>query len=309
MKKLFALVSFLIFAAACTTAPPANNAPVNANTTPAKSTAPVSEADATAREKAIWEALKKKDMDAFGNMLATDYIEVGDEGVFNKAGILNELKDLTVSDVTFSDWKMLPIDSDALIMTYNATIKGTFKGKDFPPGPYRVASAWVNRDGKWQAFYYQETMVKKSEMPPPPPAATPGETPKSATTPAAKPPEMGPDPVANEKAIWDTFKTKNYDAFTAALAPEFMELAPDAVYDKAGTIAGVKMMDGAKFELSDWKGVKMDDDASLVTYSVKGATGDPERHTTIWVKRDAKWMALLHVLTPVPKASVHPEPK
>ncbi|MDX6610904.1 MAG: hypothetical protein QOD75_90 [Blastocatellia bacterium] len=304
MKKLFALVSFLVLAAACTTEPPVNKAPVNANTTPAKSTAPVSEADATAREKAVWDALKKKDMDAFGNMLATDYIEVSDDGVFNKAAIINELKDLAVSDVSFSDWKMLPIDADAVVLTYNATIKGTFKGKAFPEGPYRAASAWVNRDGKWQAFYYQETMVKKAETPTPTPAkaATPAGTPKSTTTPAAKAAEPGPDAVANEKAVWETFKNRDYDAFAAMLAPEFVELEPDGAYDKAGTINGVKMMDAAKFDLSEWKAIKMDDDATLVTYLVRAANGDQDRHSTIWFKRDGKWMGLLHIGTPVDKA-------
>ena len=305
MKKFFLLVSFLILAAACTTEPPANNAPANANTTPPKPAATASEADAVAREKAVWDALKKKDMDAFGSMLATDYIEVGDDGIFNKAGIINDLKQLTVNDATFTDWKMLPIDSDALVLTYSATIKGSFKGKEFPPGPYLASSAWVNRDGKWQAFFYQETMKAAT----PPPSATPSQTPAAATTPGPKPPELGADVIANEKAVWDMFKTKNYDAFAAILAPEFMELEPDGAHDKAGSIAGVKMMDASKFELSGWKAVKMDDDASLVTYTVKNPTGELERHSTIWVNRNGKWMGLLHIGTPVPKASVHPEPK
>jgi hypothetical protein len=307
MKKFVLLVSFLILAAACTTEPPANNAPANANTTPTKPAATVSEADAIAREKAVWDALKKKDMDAFGGMLAADYVEVGDDGVFNKAGIINELKDLTVNDVSYADWKMLPIDSDALVLTYNVTVKGSMKGKDFPPGPYLAASAWVNRDGKWQAFFYQETMATPAAAASP--APTPKQTPAAATTPGPKPPEPGPDVIANEKAVWDMFRTGNYDAFAALLAPEFMELAPDGAHDKAGTIAGVKMMGAAKFELSGWKAVKMDDDASLVTYTVKNPTGELERHTTIWVNRNGKWMGLLHVATPVPKASVHPEPK
>jgi hypothetical protein len=307
MKKFVLLVSFLMLAAACTVEPPANNAPANANTAPAKPAATASETDAIAREKAVWDALKKKDMDAFGSMLATDYIEVGDDGVFNKAGIINDLKDLTVNDATFSDWKMIPIDSDALVLTYKATIKGSFKGKAFPPGPYLAASAWVNRDGKWQAFFYQETMTKPAAAASPTP--TPKQTPAAATTPGPKPPEPGPDVIANEKAVWDMFRTGNYDAFAALLAPEFMELAPDGAHDKAGTIAGVKMMGAAKFELSGWKAVKMDDDASLVTYTVKNPTGELERHSTIWVNRNGKWMGLLHIGTPVPKASVHPEPK
>ena len=59
MKKILALVSFLVVAAGCTTEPSVNKEPAsNANNTVAsKSTAPLSEADITAREKATWEAL------------------------------------------------------------------------------------------------------------------------------------------------------------------------------------------------------------------------------------------------------------
>ena len=304
MKKILALVSFLsflIFAAACTTEPTTNtNMSSNANTT--KSAAP-SEADITAKEKAVWDTLKKKDLAAFGNMLASDYIEVGDDGVFDKAGIIADLKDLNLTDATFSDWKMLPIDNDAVILTYNTNLKGTFKGEAVPPGPYHSAAVWVNRDGKWQSFFYQQTLVKTSP-PPPPPVASATKPEKAAASPAAKPAETGPDAIANEKIVWDTFKSKNYDAFAALLDPAFVEITPTAVYDKAGSVKGVAEMDASQFELAEWKAVKIDADASLVTYLVKpkDPKWDQERHTTIWANRGGKWVALLHVGTPVAKA-------
>ena len=169
MKKILALVSFLVVAAACATEPSVKEPASNANNTVAsKSTAPLSEADITAREKATWEALKKKDYDGFGKMLASDYIEVEDDGIYDKPGILTYLKDLNITDATFSDWKVLPIDKDAVILTYNVNLKATYKGQPIPPGPYRAAAAWVNRDGKWLGFYYQSTEAKTA---PPSPAA------------------------------------------------------------------------------------------------------------------------------------------
>jgi hypothetical protein len=304
MKKILALVSFLsflIFAAACTTEPTTNtNMSSNANTSTTKSAAP-SEAEITAKEKAVWDTLKKKDYDAFGNALTGDYIEVTDEGVLDKAGIVGGVKDFNVTDATFADWKMLPIDNDAVILTYTLNLKATYKGADVPPGPYRAAAAWVNRDGKWLGFYYQQTLVK-TNPPPPPPIATKPE--KAAATPAAKPAETGPDAIANEKIVWDTFKSRNYDAFAGLLDPAFVEITPTAVYDKAGSVKGVAEMDVSQFELTEWKAVKLDADASLVTYLVKpkNPKWDQERRTTIWAKRGGKWVALLHVGTPVAKA-------
>jgi len=299
MKKILALVSFLLVAAACTNQPSMNTSTnSNANTSKMKMAAP-SEADMIVKEKAAWETLKKKDYAAFGDMLASDYIEVTDEGNFDKAGIVADVKDFIPTDVTFSDWKMLPIDNDAVILTYNVTVKATYKGKDLPPGPYRAAAAWVNRDGKWLGFYYQQTPVKTM----PPPAASPSKTEKAPATPLAKPAETGPDPIANEKIVWDAFKSRNYDAFAALLDPAFVELESTGFYDKAGAVKGVEGFDATKFDLSEWKSAKLDDDAGLVTYLVKPMDPkmDQERHTSIWAKRSGKWVALLHVGTPVAK--------
>jgi hypothetical protein len=310
MKKILVLVSFLSFlilAAACANQPTTNTgANSNANTSTTKTAAP-SEADMIAKEKAAWDTLKTKNYDAFGNMLASEYIEVTDQGVFDKAGIVADVKDFNVTDVTYSDWKMIPVDDDAVILTYQLTLKGTFKGAEVPPGPYRAAAAWVNRDGKWLAFYFQQTPIKP--MPPMPPPPAPGAS-KAAASPAAKPGEAGPDPIANEKLVWDTFKSKDYDAFAALLDPAFVELTPTGVYDKAGSVKAVTGMDVSEVELSEWKSAKLDSDAALVTYLVKPTNPkwDAERHTSIWANRGGKWLVLLHVGTPVAKPKTEMKP-
>jgi hypothetical protein len=311
MKKILALVSFiclLILAASCTTEPNTNtNANSNANMSMAKMAAP-SEADMITKEKAAWDTLKKKDYDAFGNMLASDYTEVNDQGVFDKAGIITDVKDFNVTDVTYSDWKMLPIDNDAVILTYSLNVTGTFKGEAVPPGPYRAAAAWVNRDGKWLAFYYQQTLVKP--MPPSAASPTANKPEKTAASPAAKPAETGSDPIANEKIVWDMLRSKNSDGFAALLDSAFVELEATAAYDKAGAVKSVADFDFSKFELSEWKAAKLDNDAALVTYLVKpnDPKWDTERHTSIWANRNGKWVALLHMGTPVAKPAATASP-
>jgi hypothetical protein len=106
----------------------------------------------------------------------------------------------------------------------------------------------------------------------------------------------GPDPVANEKIVWDLFKAKNFDAFADLLAADFIEVEPTGVYDKAGSVKGVSKFDASKAVLSEWKTIKLDDDAAFDTYVAKGAgaPGDGARHSAIWVKRDGKWIAVFH---------------
>ncbi len=308
MKKILSLLPLLVLAVACS-APPTNReaAPDTNRPAEAKSTAAVSEADITAREKAVWEAIEKKNYDAFGNMLASDYFEVGDDGVYDKTGIVSYVKDLDISNTAYSDWKTLPIDKDAVVVMYNVTIHGTHKGKAIPPGPYRAASAWVNRDGKWLGIYYQETPMKTGAPPPPAPKAS--QPAKTAASPAAKPAEAGPDPIANEKIVWDAFKSRNYDAFAALLAPDFVEVEPDGVYDKAGSVKGVTQFDATGFELSDWKVIKFDNDAALVSYLMTPPKGDKERHSSIWANRGGKWLAVFHMGTPQQKPEAKPAAK
>jgi hypothetical protein len=305
MKKLLALVSLLVIAAC---APPTNNnADVGtnraANSNTEISSAPVlSEADAIAKEKAIWDTIKNKDYAAFGNMLADDQVEVSAEGVHDKAQSITMVKEFEPTEITFSDWKFLPIDKDAVVLTYTVNLKGKFKGKEFPPANVRASSAWVNRGGKWLAVYHQECDVAKA-MPP----ATAKSPAKKEATPAASasasPLTLGSDALANEKAIWEAIKTKNYDGFASALAPNSIEVEPTGVYDKAGSVKGVMQLDASKVELSEFKATPFDADAALVIYTVKFPGPAPaETHSTIWSRRDGKWFAVFHHGTPVAKA-------
>src|SRR5712692_7043803 len=102
MKRILVLVCFLIAAAACATQPSGNkDTTVNANK--AAESKPPSEAEIVAIEKKSWDLIKKKDYDALGKLLASDFIEIEDEGVYDKALSLASLKDYELSDVTFSN--------------------------------------------------------------------------------------------------------------------------------------------------------------------------------------------------------------
>jgi hypothetical protein len=315
MKKILVLVSLLITAAACSTTPSGNkDVTTNANSANAnkgaetKSGAMVSESDIIAKEKASWDAIKQKDWDGFGKTLASDYMEVLDDGVHDKAATLAGIKDFDLSDITFADWKMLPIDKDAVILTYTATVKAKFKGEAVPPGPFREAAAYVNRNGEWVSVFYQETLARTPQPAPSPAASQPA---KPAASPAAKPGEPGPDVTANEKLVWEALKTRNADAFASYLTNDFMQIETDGVYDKAGSVEAVRMFDFSKSAVSDWKSVKFDGDASLVIYTVKtpGMKPDTEYHSTVWVNRSGKWQALFHQGTPAAMAAAKPDMK
>jgi hypothetical protein len=299
MKKLFVLIAALIVVAACT-APPANRETVNSSTVSEKPSAPaMTEADAIAKEKAIWDTITKKDYDGFAGMLDSSQLEVTTDRVQDKAGSVTMVKDFEPSEITFTDWKLLSIDKDAYVVVYNASIKGKYKGKEFPPATIHASSAWAYRNGKWLAVYHQECDVMN--MPPPAAAAT-----KKAAPPAAAPAQAvaTSDPIANEKMIWDFLKAGQYDAFAAMLAPDAIEVEPNGVFDKAGIVKSVNGFDFSKSTVSEFKSLSIDSDAALVTYllTTPGAKPAEERHTTIWAMRDGKWLAVFHHGTPATHA-------
>lgn len=113
------------------------------------------------------------------------------------------------------------------------------------------------------------------------------------------------DLIAKEKQVWDALKRKDYDAFARFLAEDQVEVEPTGVYDKAGTVSGVKQIDFGDVTLSDFKVVRLSKDAAVVTYLVKGdapALGaEGGRHSTVWVNRGGKWLAVFHQGTPATK--------
>lgn len=297
MKK-FLILMVAIVATACTAPTTTTNRDdTNRNGSGATGvSAPLTEADAIAKERQIWETFDKQDYNAFANMMDEQAIYVTADGVYDKIATIKSVNGFMPKDVVFSDWKFLAIDKDLAVVTYKINYTGTANGQTIPPQSMYASTAWINRNGKWLAIYHQDTDVLKG--PPPPPLATKTATPSPA--PAGTPGTTSSNVEANEKMVWDALRVKNYEAFASFLAPEQIEVEPNAVNDKAASVKGVQAIDFSKTELSEWKTVKFDDDAAMVTYTARfpGMKPERERHTTIWANRGGKWMAMLHQGTP-----------
>jgi hypothetical protein len=293
-----------------TNAPPATTN-ANANTSPGGNNAAIT-AEVTAKEKALWDALKRRDYDAFEKMLSSDNVYVSSDVVGGKAATVDGVRNFAPTEVNLSDWKTVVLDQDAVVVTYTVDAKGTAGGQPIPPGAMRASTAWVKRGAEWLAVYHQDTPIE--ETPPPTPAAETAKPAASAaansntnTAGAAKPAGTGAatDPLAKEKETWDALKRKDWETFSANLAEDQVEVEPSGVYDKAGTLAAVKQFDFSKASVSDFKATKWDDDATLVTYTVRAPGPDgkmrDERASTIWANRGGKWLAVFHMGTPVIK--------
>jgi hypothetical protein len=250
--------------------------------------------------------IKTKNPDGFAAMLADDFVYVASDGVYDKAGTVNGIKGIETTELTLSDWKTVMVGKDAGIVTYTVDMKGTNGGKPIPPGAMRCGSVWVNRGGKWVGAFHQETPVEA-----PPPSNTASAKPEAKASPAASPAAaahaaepVSDDPIAREKQVWDAIKKKDYDRFASFLADDQIEVFAWGVNDKAGSVEGIKHANLSSGVLSDFKTLKINDDAVITMYMIKGG-GDispsGERASTLWAKRDGKWLAVYHQDTPVTK--------
>jgi len=111
--------------------------------------------------RAEWEALKNKDKQAYGDLLADEYegVEVDGRGERNKIQSINEVAELNVANYTLWGLKVTPLGADAAFVVYEVTMQ-------FPPksqirySRIYIGALWVKRGGQWKELHYQETHVK-----------------------------------------------------------------------------------------------------------------------------------------------------
>ena len=135
----------------------ANTSNSNANTAASPSASPAAPASVTDAEKAVWDALKSKNYDAFAGFLASGSIEVEPEGVLDKAESVKTVTQFDASKFTLSDFKETKLDSDSTLVTY--VVKGP--GMKGQPETMRHSTVWNNRGGKWQAYFHAGTLATK----------------------------------------------------------------------------------------------------------------------------------------------------
>jgi hypothetical protein len=141
-----------------------------------------------------------------------------------------------------------------------------------------------------------------------PPQAAPAPARKSANKSADKSmsSSAADDIEAKERQVQAAIQKGDLQAFGSLLADDAMEVTDHGVSSKAQIIEELKGATLSDFTMTDVKVTMIDKDASLITYrtagkySVHGQSGTfDDWASTVWVKRNGKWMAFIHQETPV----------
>jgi hypothetical protein len=123
---------------------------------------------------------------------------------------------------------------------------------------------------------------------------------------ASKSSSAADDIEAGERQILAALQKGDMQAFGSLLADDAMEVTDHGVSSKAQIIEELKGATLSDFTMTGMKVTAIDKDASLIAYrttgkySVHGQSGTFDNWaSTVWVKRNGKWLALLHQETPV----------
>ncbi len=149
MKRLPSIISVVCFAAALTH---------SQTPAPAKPLSPL-EQTLIANEKNLIEAKKKDDDEYFTRVLADGFALVEIDGkLHEQPEAVDELGDSDLIELTPYDMKVLPVSTDAAIVTYDAIFREAPKEDEGPQPRYQhFSSFWVKQGDQWKLKFQQAT--------------------------------------------------------------------------------------------------------------------------------------------------------
>jgi hypothetical protein len=112
------------------------------------------------KEKAAWEAEKKKDKAAYELLLADDYSQVVmDAALMTRTQALEEFAKEDLQDYSLRDFKTTQVAPSVILLTYKFHVK-TVRGGQTHEDNFVASSLWANRFGNWVNVFFQETPTK-----------------------------------------------------------------------------------------------------------------------------------------------------
>lgn len=119
--------------------------------------------------------------------------------------------------------------------------------------------------------------------------------------------DLNKDILANETSVWDTFVgvQPNIEAFQQLIAPGYLCIeATGVLMTKADNIEQLKGLTFSSYKIQDPQVRKLSSNSAVIVARVKfeGTAGGQKMSgetltSTVWVKRDGKWLAQTHTET------------
>jgi hypothetical protein len=112
-----------------------------------------------ALEERVWKAAQQRDVEGFIRLVPADAVMIFQSGIVPQPDYLATMPERTISHYELRNMRGFIPAPGTVILIYEATRDGSFRGKSFPLGPVIESTTWVLRDGCWVAVLNQETLV------------------------------------------------------------------------------------------------------------------------------------------------------
>jgi len=110
------------------------------------------------QSEAVAQAQKAKDVEGLRRLLTDDFERVGSEaGLHDKGDTLDDTHDGKLEDYRLYDFKVLPVDENVAIVTYNAVIQISEDDEGPAPRYQHFSDVWVKQGDQWRLRFQQAT--------------------------------------------------------------------------------------------------------------------------------------------------------
>jgi hypothetical protein len=320
IKLLLLACAAAILLSACQ--PPANNSATNSNANSnananrsATATAPTKDA-LMALDRNAFEAWKNKDTKFWDTYISSRFAAVEPGGKIDKAEVLKHFAEdnCEVKSYSLSDDQMMPLGTDAALLTYKASADATCGGKQQPRDAW-VATVFVREGDSWKPVFHGENPINaagsdnnnaaKPAAPPAKPAANWNSNANSANANTATASAPKPDAATEamfdlEKKAWDAWKNKDAKTLDEWAGTNLVAFTTSGRQDHAGAIKTwtEEGCDVKSVSLTDPSGVSLGPDYGLLLFKAstdgkcQGSAIPPEYGASIYGKEAGTWKAL-----------------
>lgn len=117
-------------------------------------------ADMILRERDLWNAFAARDRARLERLIHPDALDVGVSGIKRREDVLEAVALMNISAVELFDVRRFRPADAVEVVTYRATVDGTYRGTPFDARDVAATSVWLLRDGEWKLVHRTEVPLR-----------------------------------------------------------------------------------------------------------------------------------------------------
>ena len=310
MKFRYLLLAAAAFGSFACTPPSTSTTTVNSNSTTANANAAKPAAAAPTKEELMtlegsaYEAFKTKNAGFWDSFLSANFVGYSSNGRLDRAAAIKEYSgaECDVKSYTLSDEQMIPVGSDAAVVSYKVTMDGTCGGQKLPAEQW-AGGVYVRDGDRWKGAFHAATPIIDLKAPPSSKPATPA----PAKGDESKPDSAAESLIAIEKKIWEAWKNKDGSALESTLGKDFVWLSGTGRMNRAESIKAWSTDNKCTIKsttLTDAKAVSLNKDVSLLTFkgaadgSCEGQAVPTELYGAVYYNSNGTWQPVMGIGVP-----------